>query len=71
MSNWTEELTDEQKEQVWYFIVDTVKEIREQIAQDILATADLWMAKGQLKSRKTSKAFLVSAAIARGQNEIK
>ena len=70
MANWTEELTDEQKEQVWYFIVDTVKEIREQIAQDILATADLWMAKGQLKSRKTSKAFLVSAAIARGQNEI-
>jgi hypothetical protein len=71
MGNWTEELTDEQKEQVWYFIVETVKEIREQIAQDILATADLWMAKGQLKSRKTSKAFLVSAAIARGQNEIK
>ena len=70
MSNWTEELTDEQKEQVWYFIVETVKEIREQIAQDILATADLWMAKGQLKSRKTSKAFLVSAAIARGENEI-
>ena len=70
MGNWTEELTDEQKEQVWYFIVETVKEIREQIAQDILATADLWMAKGQLKSRKTSKAFLVSAAIARGQNEI-
>ena len=70
MGNWTEELTDEQKEQVWYFIVETVKEIREQIAQDILATADLWMAKGHLKSRKTSKAFLVSAAIARGQNEI-
>jgi hypothetical protein len=70
MSNWTEELTDEQKEQVWYFIVETVKEIREQIAQDILATADIWMAKGKLKSRKTSKAFLVSAAIARGQNEI-
>ena len=70
MGNWTEELTDEQKEQVWYFIVETVKEIREQIAQDILATADLWTAKGQLKSRKTSKAFLVSAAIARGENEI-
>jgi len=69
MTNWTEELTDEQKEQVWYFIVDTVKEIREQIAQDILATADIWMAKGHLKSRKTSKAFLVCAAIARGQNE--
>jgi len=71
MKDWTKELTDEQKEQVWYFIVETVKEIREQIAQDILATSDIWMARGQLKSRKTSKAFLVSAAIARGQNEIK
>jgi hypothetical protein len=70
MTNWTEELTDEQKEQVWYFIVETVKEIREQIAQDILATADIWMVKGHLKSRKTLKAFLVSAAIARGKNEI-
>ena len=70
MTNWTDELTDKQKEQVWEFIVFTVKEIREQIAQDILATADLWMSKGQLKSRRTSKAFLVSAAIARGQNEI-
>jgi hypothetical protein len=71
MKDWTKELTDEQKEQVWYFIVETVKEIREQIAQDILATSDIWMGRGQLKSRKTSKAFLVSAAIARGQNEIK
>jgi len=70
MSDWTKELTDKQKEQVWEFIVFTVKEIREQIAQDILATSDLWMSKGQLKSRRTSKAFLVSAAIARGQNEI-
>ena len=69
MTNWTDELTDKQKEQVWEFIVFTVKEIREQIAQDILATADIWMAKGYLKSRRTSKAFLVSAAIARGENE--
>lgn len=69
MTNWTDELTDKQKEQVWEFIVFTVKEIREQIAQDILATSDIWMTKGHLKSRKTSKAFLVSAAIARGQNE--
>jgi hypothetical protein len=71
MSNWTEELTDKQKKDVWNFIVFTVKEIREQIAQDILATADIWMVKGHLKSRKTSKAFLVSAAIARGLNEVK
>jgi len=71
MTNWTDELNDKQKEEVWNFIVFTVKEIREQIAQDILATSDLWMAKGHLKSRRTLKAFLISAAIARGQNEVK
>jgi len=70
MANWTEELTDDQKEQVWYFIVETVKEIREQIAQDIEGTSDLWKAKGFNKSRRTTKAFQISAAIARGQNEI-
>jgi hypothetical protein len=71
MSNWTEEITDEQKEQIWHFIVETVKEIREQIAQDIEGTSDLWKAKGLNKSRRTTKAFQISAAIARGQNEIK
>ena len=71
MANWTEELTDEQKQQVWDFIVFTVKEIREQIAVDILATSDLWVSKGLNKSRRTQKAFKISAAIARGQNEIK
>lgn len=70
MSNWTEELSDEHKEQVWHFIVETVKEIREQIAQDIQGTSDLWKAKGFNKSRRTTKAFEISAAIARGQNEI-
>jgi hypothetical protein len=70
MSNWTEELTDKQKQEVWDFIVFTVKEIREQIAVDILATSDLWSAKGLSKSRRTQKAFKISAAIARGQNEI-
>ena len=70
MTNWTDELTDKQKEQIWEFIVFTVKEIREQIGQDILATSDIWLRKGHLKSRKTSKAFLISAAIARGQNEV-
>lgn len=69
MSEWTEELTDKQKEYVMNLIITTVKEIREQIAQDILATSDLWLAKGHLKSRRTSKAFLISAAIARGQHE--
>jgi len=70
MSNWTEEITDEQKEQIWHFIVETVKEIREQIAQDIEGTSDLWKTKGLNKSRRTTKAFQISAAIARGQNEI-
>ena len=69
MSNWTDELNDKQKEEVWNFIVFTVKEIREQIAKDIEATIPLWKAKGLLKSRKTLKAFEASAAIARGQNE--
>jgi hypothetical protein len=70
MSNWTEELTDKQKEDVWDFIVFTVKEIREQIAIDILGTSDLWKSKGLNKSRRTQKAFEISAAIARGQNEL-
>ena len=70
MSNWTEDLSDEHNEQRWHFIVETVKEIREQIAVDIEGTSDLWKAKGLNKSRRTSKAFQISAAIARGQNEI-
>ena len=69
MSNWTNELNDKQKEEVWNFIVFTVKEIREQIAKDIEATIPLWKSKGLLKSRRTEKAFEASAAIARGENE--
>ena len=68
-SNWTEELTDTQKEQIWDFIVFTVTEIREQIAQDIEATVPVWQGLGYLKSRRTKAAFKVCAAIARGQNE--
>ena len=70
MSNWTEELTDKQKEQVWDFIIFTVKEIREQIATDIIFTANVWDKHGKVKSRRTAKAFEVCAAIARGENEI-
>ena len=70
MTNWTEELTKKQKEQIWEFIVFTVKEIRDQIAVDIEATSELWKAKGLNKSRRTQKAFDISAAIARGQNEV-
>lgn len=70
MKTWTDELTDKQKEQVWDFIVFTVKEIRDQIAVDIEGTAQLWKTKGLNKSRRTQKAFDISAAIARGQNEV-
>jgi hypothetical protein len=70
MTNWTEELTEKQKEDVWDFIVFTVKEIRDQIAVDIEATSQLWKVKGLNKSRRTQKAFEISAAIARGQNEV-
>jgi hypothetical protein len=70
MTNWTEELNEKQKEQVWDFIVFTVKEIRDQIALDIEGTSELWKVKGLNKSRRTQKAFDISAAIARGQNEV-
>ena len=69
MTNWTDELTDDQKKQVWDFIVFTVKEIREQIAADIEYTAEYWEKNGLSKSRKTKKAFIASAAIARGIHE--
>jgi hypothetical protein len=68
--NWTEALTDEQKQEVWDFIVFTVKEIRNEIANDIQATSNLWKHKGLNKSRRTQKAFDISAAIARGQHEM-
>jgi hypothetical protein len=69
MTNWTEELNDKQKEDVWNFVVFTVIEIREQIAKYIEASIPLWKSRGFLKSRRTQKAFEASAAIARGQNE--
>ena len=69
-NNWTKDLDDDQKAYVMDLIITTVKEIREQIAQDIEATVPLWKAKGLLKSRRTQNAFKVAAAIARGQNEI-
>jgi len=70
MGVWTEELTDEQKKQVWDFIVFTVKEIREQIALDIEYTYEVWATHGKAKSRQTKKAFMVCADIARGLNEV-
>lgn len=67
--SWESEFTDEQKAKIAELIIYTVKEIREQIARDIMVTADLWLAKKHLKSRRTSQAFLACASIARGENE--
>jgi hypothetical protein len=64
-----DDLTEDQKRDVMELIIVTVKEIREQIAGDIEATIPLWKSKGLLKSRRTEKAFKISAAIARGHNE--
>ena len=68
--NGLDDLNDDQKAAVMQLIIVTVKEIREQIAKDILATIPLWQKFGWTKSRRTKKAFEASAAIARGQNEI-
>jgi hypothetical protein len=69
MSNNFDDMTEDQKAAVLELVILTVKEIREQIARDILATIPLWHNLGWLKSRRTKKAFEASAAIARGQNE--
>jgi hypothetical protein len=68
--DWTKSLTDEQKAQLWDFIVYTVKEIRTEIANDILVTSDLWKMQGLNKSRRTQKAFEICAAIAWGKHEL-
>jgi hypothetical protein len=70
MSSSFDDMTEDQKSAVMELVILTVKEIREQIAKDILATIPLWQSLGLLKSRRTKKAFEASAAIARGQNEI-
>ena len=70
MNNVTNDLTDEQQDYVVNLIITTVKEIREQIAQDIEHTVPVWQQLGYLKSRRTKAAFKVAAAIARGQNEM-
>lgn len=64
-----DDLTDDQKAAVMNLVILTVKEIRSEIANDILATSRLWKAKGLNKSRRTQKAFEISAAIAWGKHE--
>lgn len=61
-----DELSEDQKNEVWKLLVYTIQEMREEIAKEIENTAADWKLSGQLKSRKTEKAFKMSAAIARG-----
>jgi hypothetical protein len=70
MADWTEELTEEQKNNIMNLIVTTVKEIRTQMDQDILFTQQIWERKGFLKSRRTRKAFDACRAVVQGKNEI-
>jgi hypothetical protein len=70
MSDWTEELTEEQKSNIMDLVITTVKEIRHQIDQDILFTQQIWERKGFLKSRRTRKAFDACRSIVQGKNEI-
>ena len=70
MGDWTEELSEEQKNNIMDLIVTTVKEIRHQIDQDILFTQQIWERKGFLKSRRTRKAFDACRAIVQGKNEV-
>lgn len=68
--NWTDELTEEQKNNIMDLIVTTVKEIRNQLDQDILFTQQIWERKGFLKSRRTRKAFDACRSIVQGKNEV-
>lgn len=65
-----DELTEDQKADVMNLIIMTVKEIREQLDQDILFTQQIWERKGFLKSRRTRKAFDACRAIVQGKNEV-
>jgi hypothetical protein len=64
--NFLDELTEDQRNEVWKLLVYTIKEMREEIAKEIENTAADWKIAGKLKSRKTERAFQTSASIARG-----
>lgn len=61
-----DDLTEEQRDEIWDLLVYTIKEMREEIATQIENTAANWQNFGKLKSRKTKQAFKECAGIARG-----
>jgi len=70
LSSWIEELDEDKKKDLMEMIIMTVKEIREQMDQDILFTQQIWERKGFVKSRRTRKAFEACRAIVQGKNEV-
>jgi hypothetical protein len=64
--SFLDELTEDQRNEVWKLLVYTIKEMREEIAKEIENTAADWKMAGKVKSRNTLKAFKESASIARG-----
>ena len=70
MNSWIQELDDDKKKDIMEMVIMTVKEIRNQLDQDILFTQQIWERKGFLKSRRTKKAFEACRAIVQGKNEI-
>jgi len=70
MNSWIEELDEDKKKDLMEMIIMTVKEIREQIDQDILFTQQIWERKGFIKSRRTRKAFEACRSIVQGKNEV-
>ncbi len=70
MNSWIEELDEDKKKDLMEMIIMTVKEIREQLDQDILFTQQIWERKGFVKSRRTRKAFEACRSIVQGKNEV-
>ena len=70
MSSWIEELDEDKKKDLVEMFITTVKEIREQMDNDILFTQQIWERKGFLKSRRTRKAFEACRSIVQGKNEV-
>jgi hypothetical protein len=70
VNSWIEELDEDKKKDLMEMIIMTVKEIREQLDQDILFTQQIWERKGFVKSRRTRKAFEACRSIVQGKNEV-
>ena len=64
--SFLDELTEDQRNEVWKLLVYTIKEMREEIAKEIENTAADWKITGKIKSRNTLKAFKAAASISRG-----